>query len=395
MNPNSPLQPIGSPTPAARRIDDIQPPRPFSSSQPTTPLVQQPAQPVTPQPTPMPPATPYYQEPLPPVQAQPQPLNTQTFFQPSLQASPITSPVQDTVEVQQNIPPLDSQASSPQSQVNQMNPISGVVPGSLFTPPTSSFDKVNIPDPFAAKNSKGGGLIKRLIIVLIGLLILGGLAFGVFLFLAHAKSGPIKLNESDLQTSSQNGFSYSIPKSWVNATSKLTTLQDSLSSSGGVDNATIYVDKLRKTTDGKYSPAYAYLLSGSSNSGTTLTPAEFKTTISTNAKLKDSFEQTISQQFTAETLKSYAGSKCSRVDNYKNSYSYNTPTNFEILLVVNGDCLLSSADAKIIGTPQIHIAMEIGFTEKNMYILSLAAFQQSWDLNQTVFNTMLSSFKGN
>ena len=395
MKPNSPLQPVGSPTPAARRIDDIQPPRPFSSSQQTTPLVQQPSQPVNPQSTP--PAIPYYQEPSPPAQAQPQPLNTQNFFQPSLQAQPMTPPNQDTVEVPQNTSPLNSQASltQSQSQVNQLNPVGSAVPVSPFILPASSFDKVSIPEPSAEKTSKGSGLIKRLIIVIIGLLILGGLSFGVYFFLANVKSGPIKLNASDLQTSSQNGFSYSVPKSWVNATSKLTTLQDSLSSSGGVDNATIYVDKLRKTTDGKYSPAYAYLLSGSSNSGTTLTPAEFQTTISTNTKLKDSFEQTISQQFTAETLKSYAGSKCSRVDNYKNSYSYNTPTNFEILLVVNGDCLLSSADAKSIGTPQIHIAMEIGFTEKNMYILSLAAFQQSWDLNQTVFNTMLSSFKGN
>ena len=397
MEPSSPLQPNGSPVPAARRIDDIQPPRPFSVNPQPAPSVQQPLQPPVPTTAP----APYYQETVPSEPTPPQPINPQNFFQPSLHVSVEPAPsVQPSAAYSQPVASVPSQSPLTITQdqgnlVQSTNITQG--PSTSFVPPASSFDKVSIPEPLDVKKGRGSGLIKRLLIVIVGLLFLSGIGFGVFYFISHLSSGPAKLITADLHSIQQNGFSYSVPKTWVEATDKLSVLQKNASTSGLADNIKIYADGLRKTSDGKFNPRYAYLFSGSSsdNSGTGLSASEFQNTINNNPKLKETFQQTVTNQFTAETLKSSAGNSCTQVSNFNSSYSFSTPTNFEILLTLNGDCILSSSDAKNFGTPQIHIVDVVGFTENNIYIISLAAFQQSWNLNQNVYNTMLSSFKGN
>jgi len=397
MEPSSPLQPNGSPLPAARRIDDIQPPRPYSAVPQAVPQAQQPAPPSSPPTDPA--QSPYYQETAAPVPTPPQPINTQDFFQPSLNV-PVepTPPVQPAAVYSQPATTIPSQSppvmSQDQGNVAQETMVAQT-PITPMAPIASSFDKVSIPEPLDMKKGNSSGLIKRLLIVLVGLIFLAGIGFGAFYFISHLSTGPTKLSTSDLHTVQQNGFSYSVPKTWVNATDKLSLLKNNISSSGLADSITIYADSLRKTSDGKYNPKYAYLFSGSSNQGTSYSVSEFQSTILSSPKLKETFQQTLSSQFSADTLKSFAGSICTQVSNFNSSSIFSTPTNFEILLTLNGDCILSATDAKNYGTPQIHIALEVGFTENNVDLLSLAAFKQSWDLNQNVYNTMLSSFKGN
>jgi hypothetical protein len=331
----------------------------------------------------------------------PQPINTQDFFQPSLnvpvEPTPLVQPAavytQPVTTIPSQSPPVMNQDQGNVAQETMV----AQTPITPMAPIASSFDKVSIPEPLDMKKGNSSGLIKRLLIVLVGLIFLAGIGFGAFYFISHLSTGPTKLSTSDLHTVQQNGFSYSVPKTWVNATDKLSVLKNNISSSGLADSITIYADGLRKTSGGKFNPRYAYLFSGSSsgNSGTGLSASEFQNTINGNPKLKETFQQTVTNQFTAETLKSFAGNSCTQVSNFSSSYSFSTPTNFEILLTLNGDCILSATDAKKYGTPQIHIALEIGFTENNLDLLSLAAFKQSWDLNQNVYNTMLSSFKGN
>jgi hypothetical protein len=155
----------------------------------------------------------------------------------------------------------------------------------------------------------------------------------------------------------------------VNATDKLSVLKNNISSAGFADSITIYADGLHKTSDGKYNPKYAYIFSGSSNQGTSYSVSEFQSTILSSPKLKETFQQRLSSLFSADTFKSFAGSFCTQVSNFNSSSIFSTPTNFEILLTLNGDCILSATDAKKYGTPQIHIALEVGFTENNVDLL--------------------------
>jgi len=375
MEPSSPLQPNDSPAPAARTIDDIQPPRPFSmNTQPVSPSLQPSAQ-TTPT------DQPFYQEPQPVSAVPTQATNAQNFFQPSVQAPVQAVSYQPATSV---IPQTPQATPQDQGSVQQ-------VPLSPLMPPASSFDKVSIPQPTEMKKRNNTGLVKRLLIVLVGLLLLGGIGFGAYYFISHIKTGPAKLSTADLKTSQQNGFSYSVPKNWVNATSKLSDIQNSLSSSNSISNVAIYADGIHEISSGKYSPNYAYLATGSSDMGTTLSASD----IENNPTLKQTFQQTFNDQFNSDSIKSYAGTTCANVSNYSSNITFSTSSNFQILIVVSGDCILGASDAKSMGISQIHLALEVGFTQNNMYLFALSAAQQSWTLNQNVYTTMLSSFKAN
>ena len=80
--------------------------------------------------------------------------------------------------------------------------------------------------------------------------------------------------------------------------------------------------------------------------GTSYSVSEFQSTILSSPKLKETFQQTLSSQFSADTLKSFAGSICTQVSNFNSSSIFSTPTNFEILLTLNGDCILSDSQAE-------------------------------------------------
>jgi hypothetical protein len=352
MDPNLPLQPN---RPQPPRIDDIQPPRPFSSQ--TT--VQQSAPSVAPAPQPV--------------------------------VKPIT-----TVTVT-GMPPLTQSVSPAAEQIVQDAPrVEGTIPPiNPFSPPAASFDTVFIPEELEGKTKKRPKLLKRFAIVFGSLLLVSGIGYGITSFILNiSPSKPIKISSSELILSQQNGYSYLRPSKWVDATSQLSKTPLS-GTSLGLTNFVVYADTLKKDSKNTYSPNFAYIYSGQGDGGTFVPSAQFATMIKDPSK-KAVFEQTINTQFTNnDSVKSLAGNLCDSIANTKSQFQYNTASNFEILVTIDTDCIFSSTNATKLGSPSEHLSVVLGFTETHSYELAVTALKNSWDLNSVIYNQIIASFKGN
>ena len=349
MEPSSPLQPN---RPQPPRIDDIQPPRPFMQ-----PSVSEPNRSAIPE--------------LP--KSVPQPVAQVANSPTTVESVPaIAQPTTDSPVVQGEPPQVNS-----------------------FVPPVTSFDSVTIPDPSAVNSKKQSKVLRRIVIILGVLLILSGIGYGAYRVISMlSPSKPVKISSSELITSQQNGFSYLRPNKWVDATSQLSKTPLS-GTSLGLTNFVVYADTLKKDSKNTYSPNFAYIYSGQGEGGTYVPSTQFASLIKDPSK-KAVFEQTINTQFTNnDSIKALAGNICDSIANSKTQFQYNTASNFEILVNIDTDCIFSATNATKLGSPSEHLSMVLGFTEMHSYELAVTALKSSWDLNASVYNQIIASFKGN
>lgn len=230
------------------------------------------------------------------------------------------------------------------------------------------------------------GKLKSLKPKMLVMIIAGVVVLGVVLYLIvtmFGGSGPKKFSAKDLKTDTKGRVTFSYPKQWKDAT-KVEEVSKFIKSGNFGSDYSVYADDIIKNAEGKEDIANAFTLLSKLSGTFPVSDEQLKEALK-DPKVKQELENSLSDEFTAEKLKS--GQDCEAVNNLAKDILYES-NGFALVVQISLDCKLGTEEAKKQSTPSTHFEIKVLETKGELYIYVLVAKQKSWDINKTVFEKM-------